>query len=61
MIIFRKKYVKKHGKPEAIYIDRHATYKVNHEQDQFDKEMITRFQKAMRKLNIEVIYSSCPE
>jgi hypothetical protein len=23
--------------------------------------MITRFQKAMRKLNIEVIYSSCPE
>lgn len=61
MIIFWRKYFQKHGKPEAIYIDRHATYKVNHEQDQFDKEMITRFQRAMRKLNVEVIYSYCPE
>lgn len=61
MIIFWKKYFQKHGKPEAIYIDRHATYKVNHEQDQFDKEMVTRFQRAMRKLNVEVIYSNCPE
>ena len=61
MIIFWEKYFHKYGKPEAIYIDCHATYKVNHEQDQFDKEMITRFQRAMRKLNVEVIYSYCPE
>ena len=61
MIIFWKKYFQKYGKPEVIYIDRHATYKVNHEQDQFDKEMVTRFQRAMRKLNVEVIYSYSPE
>jgi len=61
MIIFWEKYFQKYGKPSAIYIDRHATYKVNHEQDQFDKEMLTRFQRAMRKLNVEVIYSYCPE
>lgn len=61
MIIFWKAYFLKYGKPEAIYIDCHATYKVNHEQDQFDKEMLTRFQRAMRKLNVEVIYSYTPE
>jgi len=61
MIIFWKAYFLKHWKPEAIYIDCHATYKVNHEQDQFDNEMLTRFQRAMRKLNVEVIYSYTPE
>lgn len=61
MIIFWEDYFIKHGKPESIYVDRHATYKVNHERDMFDKEMITRFQRAMRKLWIDVIYSYKPE
>jgi hypothetical protein len=50
MIIFWEDYFIRYGKPESIYVDRHATYKVNHERDMFDKEMITRFQRAMRKL-----------
>jgi len=61
MIIFWEDYFIRYGKPESIYVDCHATYKVNHESDMFDKEMITRFQRAMRKLWIDVIYSYKPE
>jgi len=61
MVIFWKDYFLKYGKPWAIYVDCHATYKVNHKHDQFDNEMMTRFQRAMRKLCVEVIYSKQPE
>lgn len=44
-----------------IYVDRHATYKVNHPQDLFDEEMRTRFRRGMMKLWIAVIYASTPE
>jgi hypothetical protein len=39
-----------YGKPQSIYVDCHATYKVNHEQDQFDEEMKTRFSTGMQRL-----------
>lgn len=58
---FIKDYIKINWKPNAIYLDRHSTYKVNHPRDQFDKEMVTRFQKACHLLNIHVIYSKTPE
>lgn len=58
---FWKWYFKRHWKPQAIYLDSHATYKVNHPKDQFDKDMKTRFQRAMEKLWIIVIYSKEPE
>lgn len=58
---FWKEYFIKYGKPQAIYLDCHSSYKVNHPKDQFDKEMKTRFQRAMEKLWIIVIYSKEPE
>jgi hypothetical protein len=58
---FRKEYFIKHWKPESIYIDRHSSYKVNHPQDQFDKEMKTRFQSGMLELWIIVIFAKSPE
>lgn len=61
MIKYRKGYFERYGKPQSIYLDCHATYKVNHEQDQFDEEMKTRFQRGMQKLGIEIIYSKCPQ
>jgi hypothetical protein len=42
---FWKEFFEKYGKPEIIYVDCHATYKVNHPADHWDKEMKTRFQK----------------
>lgn len=61
VVKFWKEYMEEHGKPGAIYIDCHATYKVNHVRDQFDREMRTRFQVAMQQLWVEIIYSKCPQ
>lgn len=61
MIDFWTDYFKKFWKPQSIYIDCHATYKVNHPQDQFSEEMKTRFQRAMENLWITIIYSKCPQ
>lgn len=58
---FWKEYMRRFGKPMAIYLDRHSSYKVNHPQDQFDHEMKTRFQRAMESLWILVIYSKEPQ
>jgi hypothetical protein len=58
---FWNEYFEKYGKPEIIYVDCHATYKVNHPQDQWDKKMQTRFQRGMERLGILVIYSKIPQ
>lgn len=58
---FWKEYIEKFGKPQSIYLDQHATYKVHSPQDQRDEKNRTRFQKWMEKLWIEVIYAHSPE
>jgi hypothetical protein len=58
---FWKEYMKRFGKPKSVYLDRHASYKVNHPNDQFDYEIKTRFQRAMESLWISIIYSKEPE
>jgi hypothetical protein len=58
---FRHNYMKQYWKPWSIYVDCHASYKVNAPRDQFDNDMKTRFQSWMWKLGIEVIYSKTPE
>lgn len=58
---FWKDYFLKYWKPDAIYLDRHATYKVNHWGDYFDNESLTRFQRWMKKLWVDVIYANTPE
>ncbi|MDR2781901.1 MAG: hypothetical protein LBB21_05635 [Holosporaceae bacterium] len=57
VIVFWEEYFERYGKPSSIYLDRHASYKVNHPQDQFDDEMLTRFQRAMNYLGVEIIYA----
>lgn len=54
-------YLALHGKPSSIYLDRHASYKVNHRKDQFDHTTKTRFQRAMSHLGICVIFANSPE
>jgi len=55
------KSFEKNGKPKILYVDRHSTYKVNNPNDQFDKEMKTRFKRGMESLGVEVVYAKCPE
>lgn len=46
-----------HGKPASIYVDKHSSYKVNHGNDRFTTDMLTRFARAMKYLGICVIYA----
>jgi len=61
IISFREIYFEKHGKPSSIYLDCHASYKVNHPQDQFDEEAKTRFQRAMNLFWVQVIFAKSPQ
>jgi hypothetical protein len=42
--------MREYGKPISIYLDRHATYKVNSPEDIFDEELRTRFSRAMARI-----------
>lgn len=51
-------YSETHGKPVSIYLDRHSTYKQNAKKNILDSpESVTQFERAMRKLGIDVIHA----
>lgn len=61
-----KGYVKKNGLPRSIYLDKHATYKINKAQRYKewpfrDEEELTQFARGCRQLGIELIYANSPQ
>jgi transposase len=54
-------YFKAYGKPVAIYLDRHSTYKVNSKNALDDDAMITQFERAMKQLQVKVIHANSPQ
>lgn len=52
---FWRDYVKKYGKPRAIYVDKFSTYKMNQRVAQENHDTLTRFQRAAGQLDIELI------
>lgn len=62
-----KGYVKKHGLPRSIYLDKHSTYKVNKKQQRYkawpfrDEEGLTQFARGCQQLGIELIYANSPQ
>lgn len=56
-----KSYIKAHGKPIAIYLDRHSTYKQNHKSVFDDENCLTQFERVMSELDIKVIHARCPQ
>lgn len=59
---FWLEYVKKHGKPISIYLDRHSTYKQNVKKNILDNpEALTQFESAMKKLAVTVIHARSPQ
>lgn len=61
MIQYRTQYFQTHGKPSIIYVDKHASYKVNHSEDHFDHTTRTRFHTAMNYLWIQIIFAWSPQ
>lgn len=58
---FWRGYVETLGKPCAIYLDRHSTYKQNQRLVFDDPRVLTQFERAMRELGIKVIHASSPQ
>ena len=61
-----KGYVKKNGIPRSIYLDKHATYKINKKQRYKewpfrDEEELTQFARGCQQLGIELIYANSPQ
>lgn len=61
-----KGYVKKYGLPRSIYLDKHATYKINKAQRYKnwpfrDEEELTQFARGCKQLGIELIYANSPQ
>jgi hypothetical protein len=43
-------YIKQHGVPEKLYIDKFSTYKVNYPKATYEKDMKTHFSRAMQEV-----------
>jgi len=48
-----QEYVEEIGIPHSIYVDRHAVY--------YEREKETEFSRAMKKLNVKIIYAKSPQ
>jgi len=55
-----EEYLKLHGKPKALYVDKHGVFRVNKEEVK-KGERITTFHKALKKLKIELICANSPQ
>jgi uncharacterized protein (DUF1330 family)/transposase len=53
-----KRYIRRHGRPIAIYSDRHTIFKSPVSED---KGNLTQFGRAMKELEIELIYANSPQ
>lgn len=59
------RFIRKNGKPRAVYIDRHCTYKTTRkatvEEDVQGQNPLTHFEKVMQTLSIKVIHARSPQ
>jgi len=60
-----KRYVKKHGLPLSVYLDKYKTYKSTAKptiQDELnDVEPLSDFERALRELGVEVVHANSPQ
>lgn len=57
---FWQGYVLTHGKPRSIYLDKLRTY-YNNILPEYDENLLTQFQRAMKELGIEPIVAHSPQ
>ena len=58
---FRRNYVKTHGIPKEIYLDKFSTYKVNNKKATYEKDLKTHFNRAMNCLWCKLIFANSPQ
>jgi transposase len=52
-------YLKKHGRPRALYTDRGSVFKVNKSNEENQKK--TQYSRMLEELNISIIYAHSPQ
>lgn len=58
---FWEEYIRQHGKPMAIYLDKFSTYRMNQRTAIENHDLLTQFQRAMAELKIEAIPAHSPQ
>lgn len=58
---FWKEYMQEKWKPQSIYLDKFATYKVNYPNATDDKELPTQFNRACISLWVQLIFANTPQ
>jgi transposase len=53
-------YLKTHGRPVAVYSDKHAVFRVNRS-GALKSQGVTQFGRAMKELGIEMIFANSPQ
>jgi len=53
-----EQYLNDHGRPVALYSDRHSIFRVNHPEHEGE---LTQFSRALKSLDIEAIHANSPQ
>jgi len=60
-----KRYIKKHGIPLSVYLDKHTTYKSTGKpsiENELNNELpLSQFERALKELGVEVIHANSPQ
>jgi transposase-like protein len=60
-----KRYIRRYGLPQSVYLDRHSTYKVTAkqtiEEELNDIQPMSHFEKSLAELNVTVIHAYSPQ
>ena len=61
-----RRYIRKHGIPSSVYLDRHSTYKqttakLTIEEELAGKELLSQFERAAKELRVRVIHANSPQ
>jgi hypothetical protein len=58
---FWNAYVRQNGAPNAIYLDKYSTYKINHKNAVDNKELMTQFERAAKEVSVRLITAHSPQ
>ena len=60
-----RRYIKRYGIPQSVYLDKHTTYKSTRkltDEDQLNnREFLSQFERAAKELGIRVIHANSPQ
>lgn len=54
-------YIKKHGKPQSCYSDRHSIFRITRKEEGYIQKGITQLGRALKELDVELICANSPQ